>query len=141
MYLAANNSNPIEKDIRWKQRFINFEKAYLRLNESLRKDTFSDLEKTGIVQYYEFTLELAWKTLKDYLQDKGVDVKYPRDTIKEAFSTGVIENGDLWLEMLEKRNLMSHTYEEFEANQAFELIRSDFMGAINQLYLRLKDLV
>lgn len=131
----------MEKDIRWKQRFINFEKAYLRLNKSLRKDTFSDLEKAGIVQYYEFTFELAWKTLKDYLQDKGVDVKYPRDTIKEAFSTGVIENGDLWLEMLEKRNLMSHTYDEFEANQAFELIRSDFIGAINQLYLRLKELV
>lgn len=141
MYLATNNSIPMEKDIRWKQRFINFEKAYLRLHESLRKGTFSDLEKAGIVQYYEFTFELAWKTLKDYLQDKGVDVKYPRDTIKEAFSTGVIENGDLWLEMLEKRNLMSHTYDEYEANQAFELIRSDFIGAINQLYLRLKELV
>lgn len=66
------------------------------------------------------------ETLKDYLQEKGVDVKYPRDTIKEAFSSGVIENGDLWLEMLEKRNLMSNTYDEYEANQAFELIRSGF---------------
>lgn len=131
----------MEKDIRWKQRFINFEKAFLRLHDSLRKETFSELEKAGIVQYYEFTFELAWKTLKDYLQEKGVDVKYPRDTIKEAFGSGVLENGELWLEMLDKRNLMSHAYDEHEANLAFELIRSDFIGAINQLYLRLKELL
>lgn len=60
--------------IRWKQRFDNFEKVFLRLNDALLNETPSELEKAGVIQYFEFTFELRWKTLKDYLQEMGVEV-------------------------------------------------------------------
>lgn len=127
-------------DIRWKQRFDNFEKAFLRLKDALRNDSPSELEKAGVIQYFEFTFELGWKTLKDYLQEMGVEVRFPRDTIKEAFTNGLIQDGDLWLDMLEKRNQMSHTYDEFTANQSFQMVRDEFIYGIEQLYTKLKDL-
>lgn len=130
----------LRMDIRWKQRFDNFEKAFLRLKDALRNDSPSELEKAGVIQYFEFTFELGWKTLKDYLQEMGVEARFPRDTIKEAFSNGLIQNGDLWLDMLEKRNLMSHTYDEFTANQSFQMVRDEFIHGIEQLYTKLKDL-
>ena len=73
------------KDIRWKQRFQNFEKALMHLKEAVEKKNLSDLEKAGTIQIYEFTFELAWKTVKDYLEEKEVVVKFPRDAIKEGF--------------------------------------------------------
>ncbi|HOK60433.1 MAG: nucleotidyltransferase substrate binding protein [Tenuifilum sp.] len=127
-------------DIRWKQRFDNFEKAFLRLKDALRNDSPSELEKAGVIQYFEFTFELGWKTLKDYLQEMGVEARFPRDTIKEAFTNGLIQDGDLWLDMLEKRNQMSHTYDEFTANQSFQMVRDEFIHGIEQLYTKLKDL-
>ncbi len=73
------------QDIRWQQRFQNFEKAFLFLEAALQKAEPSLLEQAGIVQTFEFTFELAWKTLKDYLEENEVPVRFPRDTIKEAF--------------------------------------------------------
>jgi len=127
-------------DIRWKQRFDNFEKVFLRLKDALLNETPSELEKAGVIQYFEFTFELGWKTLKDYLQEMGVEVRFPRDTIKEAFKNELIQDGDLWIEMLEKRNQMSHTYDEFAANQSFQLVRDEFIHGIEQLYTKLKEL-
>ena len=74
--------------------------------------TLSDLEKADVIQIYEFTFELAWKTLKDLLEEVGFEVKTPRDSIKTAFQNGIIDNGDIWIDMLEKMNLMLHTYDE-----------------------------
>lgn len=127
-------------DIRWKQRFDNFEKAFLRLKDALRNDSPSELEKAGVIQYFEFTFELGWKTLKDYLQEMGVEARFPRDTIKEAFTNGLIQDGDLWLDMLEKRNQKSHTYDELSANQSFQMVRDEFIHGIEQLYTKLKEL-
>lgn len=128
-------------DIRWKQRFSNFEKAFLRLKDALMNNEPTELEEAGIIQYYEFTFELGWKTLKDYLQEMGLEVRFPRDTIKEAFKSGLIKNGDLWIDMLEKRNLMSHTYDELVANQLVKLVRDEYIHGIEQVYLKLKALV
>src|SRR5437879_9911575 len=101
-----------DKDIRWKQRFQNFEKGIIALQDAVKKKELSDLEKAGVIQIYEFTFELAWKTVKDYLEEKKVEVKFPRDAIKEGFTYEIIKNGDVWMDMLQKRNLMSHTYNE-----------------------------
>lgn len=111
------------KDVRWKQRFENFKKAQTFLKESLEKESLSKLEQAGIVQAFEFTFELAWKTLKDYLNYKGVEVLYPRDVLKEAFKSGLIEDGELWMDMLGSRNLMSHTYKETDSDFVFNEIR------------------
>lgn len=99
----------MEKDIRWKQRF----------------------------QIYEFTFELAWKTLKDYLEAKEVDAKFPKDTIKEAFKYELIKDGDTWMDMLEKRNLMAHTYNETNAALAYNLIVHQYYKVLEALMERL----
>ena len=125
-------------DIRWKHRFQNFEKAFLHLQSAVLKTNLSDLEKAGLIQIYEFTFELGWKTVKDFLEEKNVEVKFPRDTIKEAFKYEIIEQGDIWMDMLEKRNLMSHTYDETTAELAYKLITQTYFKAIEQVYNKLK---
>lgn len=127
----------MDKDIRWKQRFQNYEKAIHYLQESIAKPNPSSLEKAGIIQIYEFTFELAWKTVKDYLEEKNVEVKFPRDAIKEGFKYEVLDNGDTWLDMLQKRNLMSHTYNETNAELAYSLIIHDYFTELYNVYLKL----
>jgi len=125
-------------DIRWKQRYQNFEKAFKLLEEAVTKTMLSDLEKAGVIQIYEFTFELAWKTVKDFLQEKEVLVKFPKDTIKEAFKYEIVDDGDLWMDMLEKRNFMAHTYNETNAELAYRLIVENYYYGLKQLYLRLR---
>jgi len=126
------------KDIRWKQRFQNFEGAFQNLKEAIELKQHSKLEKAGLIQFYEFTFELAWKTLKDYLEDKKVEVKFPKDVIKESFKYEIISDGDNWMDMLDKRNLMSHTYDEKNAEIAYRLVIDNYFAAIEQCYLKLK---
>lgn len=126
-----------ERDIRWKQRFQNYEKAFKHLEEAVLKTNLSDLEKAGVIQIYEFTFELAWKTLKDYLEEKEVLVKFPRDTIKEAFKYEIIDNGDIWMDMLDKRNLMAHTYNETNTELAYKLIVNDYYPSLKLVITKL----
>lgn len=126
-------------DIRWKQRFNNFEKSLKFLKDAVYRTHLSELEKAGVIQTYEFTFELAWKTVKDYLEEKGVSVKFPRDTIKEGFRYEILEDGDLWIDMLEKRNLMSHAYDEAKAEIAYKLIINEYFKMLEQLYNKLKE--
>ena len=119
-------------DIRWKQRFQNFEegiKAYPHL---------SVLEKEGLLQRFEYTFKLGWKTLKDYLESQEIRLQYPREVIKQAFHYGLIENGEIWMEMLEKRNLTVHAYDEKIFNKALNRLYKDFYQALKQLYDLLK---
>ena len=106
----------MSKDIRWKQRFQNFSKALTLLREPLTREasSLSDLEKEGIVQRFEITFELGWKALKDYLIFNGVVFQQmtPRDVIKQGFSSKVISDGQLWIDMLDRRNLLAHIYDE-----------------------------
>ena len=126
-------------NIRWKQRFQNYEKAFKFLKEAVVKTNLSNLEKAGVIQIYEFTFELAWKTIKDYLEEKEVLVKFPKDTIKEAFKYEIIDDGDLWIDMLEKRNLMAHTYNETNAELAYKLITEHYFEALWQIYEKLQN--
>jgi len=135
IYLLMNN-----KDIRWKQRFENFSKAFKQLDEAIKVyPNLSDLEKEGLVQRFEYTFELAWKTLKDYLESKGVIVSFPRDVIKEAFAAQVVEDGEVWLEMLSSRNQMAHIYEEVVFKQVVNNIKNKYYPAIVQLVTYLND--
>lgn len=128
------------KEIRWKQRFANLEKAYLLYREGVdAASRLNRLEKEGLIQRFEYTFELAWKTVKDYLESKGVIADYPRDVIKEAFSAGLIKDGDTWMLMLDHRNIMSHTYDEGRFNEVFSYITGDNFLAIDALYGRLKS--
>lgn len=100
------------KNIRWKQRFENFNKAYALLGKYSSKKNLSELEQAGIIQFFEMTFELAWKVLKDYLEADGYMVKSPRETIKQAFQNELINDGHIWMEALSVRNLTTHTYDE-----------------------------
>ncbi|MDA3917692.1 MAG: nucleotidyltransferase substrate binding protein [Deltaproteobacteria bacterium] len=122
-------------DIRWKQRFQNFKKAYEQLRDPVLKvDELSDLEKEGMVQRFEYTFELAWKTLKDYLEEQQVNAKFPREVIKQSFHYEIIQDGEIWMDMLEKRNLMAHTYEETIFRDSVQKIANEYFKAISQLY-------
>lgn len=123
----------MEQDIRWKQRFSNFKKAYEQLTEFMEKPELNKFEVQGLIQCFEYTFELSWKTLKDYLEFEGYDVKTPRETIKKAFQTGMIEDGNVWLDALEKRNIMSHTYNENTTKQTEQLIKTKYYFIIQKL--------
>lgn len=105
----------MEKDIRWIQRLDNFQKAVNLLLEvqSMDLDELSQLEKEGIVQRFEYTLELGWKTLKDKMESDGLilDRISPKVVLKEAFQAKYIDQIDVWLEMINDRNLLSHSYD------------------------------
>lgn len=128
----------MEQDIRWKQRFANFERALLFLQAGCSQKKWTQLEEAGVVQAFEFSFELAWKTLKDYLYQKGIHSQFPRDVIKDAFQSEIIEDGTTWLKMLDKRNELSHTYNKEQAEKALHIIKDLYYPCINQLYLFLK---
>jgi nucleotidyltransferase substrate binding protein (TIGR01987 family) len=128
----------MEEQKRWQQRLEDFDKAIARLEKALKKDSFEELEKDGVIQRFEFIFELAWKTLKDYLEDQGfTDVVSPKQALRKAFETGLITNDELWLQMQEDRNKMSHLYDQAESEEIFEHIRSRYAEALGQLAHRL----
>lgn len=128
-------------DIRWKQRFMNFRKAVVQLTEFVEKEELNKFELQGLIQCFEYTFELAWKTMKDYLVQEGFDVASPRKAIQTAFQVQLITNGHVWIDALEKRNLMSHTYDEAKAKEAEQLIRKKYYPLISELYRRLEEMV
>lgn len=128
-----------EQDIRWKQRFENFEKAFLFFESAVEKESYTPIEIGGLVQAFEFTFELGWKTVKDYLEEQGIDTRFPREAIKEGFNTQIVEDGHSWLHMLEKRNELSHTYNESVAKNAVDIIKNRYYPAIRQVYHYFKE--
>lgn len=103
------------QDVRWKQRFQNYEKAFGRLVraiEVVKATPDDDLLQSGLVQTYEYTFELAWKMLKDYLESEGFLLRSPRETIRQGFQSGFIANAEDWLQALADRNLIDHIYDD-----------------------------
>jgi len=130
--------DPNHKDIRWRQRFVNLEKAWLQLDEALKQEAWTTLEKHGVIQRFECAFDLGWKTLKDFLESRGVDAPFPRDAIKQGFHYGVLQDGETWMEMLANRNLIAHTYELERSDEIFRRIRAGYSVALTQLYRELK---
>ena len=120
------------QDIRWVQRFDNFKRAFARLAEAAaqaKQRKLSELEEQGLIQAFEFTHELAWNTLKDFLEARGTTVKIygSRDATREAFAAELIKNGEAWMKMIEHRNETSHTYNEKIANAIVEAILTRYV--------------
>ena len=114
----------MNKELRWKQRFQNFKNTYRQLQTASTKEELSELERSGLVQTFEYTFELAWKTLKDFLETEGITVNTPREAIQEAFKGHFIAEGHAWIDALEKRNLLSHCYSEELSLKAESLIKT-----------------
>jgi len=124
------------KDIRWQQRFQNFEKAFLRLKEAMEMDELTELERNGLVQRFEFTIELCWNTLKDYLEDEGFKFKpTPKETIRQAYKSGIIDDAQALIDGLDVRNELSHDYSGEKFDQAEARIRAHIYPAIEKVYL------
>ena len=120
-------------DIRWKQRFANYNKAFGELSEAVSRKSYDKLSQAGLIQMFELAFELAWKTLKDKLEYDGLKANSPRETIKIAYQNGYIQNGELWIEALDSRNLLAHTYDEAKSNQARDLIREKYFSLLRDL--------
>ena len=125
------------QDIRWKQRFDNYSKALQNLSEARalsEERPLSKLEQQGLIQSFEFTHELAWKVLKDYLEDKGVmDLVGSKDTTREAFKSGLLEKGEDWMDMIKARNQSSHTYNPAVAEKIVRDILEHFYPAFTSM--------
>ncbi len=132
----------MDQDVRWQQRFKNFESAIKLLQEvpALDLGTLSQLEKEGIIQRFEFTLELAWKTLKDKMEYDGLilDKISPKMVLKEAFKAKYIENIEPWFEMIDDRNLLSHTYDFKLFEAIIPDIQIKYTALLSVLYNSLK---
>ena len=126
-------------DTRWKLRFESLQKAFARLEEACAKEEYSELELAGLVQTYEFTFELCWKTLKDLLVLEGYEVNSPRETIRKAFEMSLIDDVDRWLNALDSRNALSHVYDEQTARQSLNWIKSEFEPMLRQCVTRLHE--
>ena len=126
------------KDIRWEQRFSNYRKTLFQLQKFIDKGELSELEKQGLIKAFEYTYELAWNTIKDYLEFQGkTNIIGARDTFREAFQDGIITHGESWMEMLSSRNKTSHTYNEETANEINENIINTYYSLFKALELKL----
>jgi nucleotidyltransferase substrate binding protein (TIGR01987 family) len=131
-------------DRRWHQRFENLQRALKQLQAAItahdaRPD--DELIVIALIKTYEFSFELSWKTLKDLLAWNGLDVRLPREVLKQSFATGLIENGQTWIDMLEQRNLMAHTYDQARAQQAAALICERYWPELQGLHNSLQERV
>lgn len=132
------------QDSRWKLRFEHYSKALKLLNNAVAMDfeKMDDLQKEGFVQRFEFTHELSWKLMKDYLNYQGnFEINGSRDAIREAFKVGLIQDGEVWMEMIKSRNLSSHTYEEATLRQILENVSQKYILEFNLFFTKMTGLL
>ena len=131
-------------DIRWRQRFQNFRRAFYLLREALEDkniEEYSDLEREGIIQRFEYTFELGWKTFKDYLEFSGINLTeaMPRKVIKECAAVNVFSeaeiNPDVFMDMMLSRNALSHTYDFEQFKQVIVKIKEQYLSELEKEYL------
>ena len=131
----------MSREIRWHYRFRNFSRAYTLLSEATERDLsdLNQLEREGVIQRFEYTFELAWNTLKDWLEYGGVALTEitPRNVIRQAYAARLIPYAETWLDMLIDRNLMSHTYDFARFEAVIQSTQTRYLSALNDMYLRL----
>jgi nucleotidyltransferase substrate binding protein (TIGR01987 family) len=128
-------------DIRWKQRFSNFNRAFLLLREAMENDisSLNQLEKEGIIQRFEYTFELAWKVLKDKMENEGIvlDKISPKAVIKQAYAAKYIDAPETWLKMVGDRNLLSHTYDFVKFEAVIQSIADEYLPMLEEWHTQL----
>ena len=127
---------------RWLDRFDNLKRAFLLLREVMeiiQERKLSPLEQEGVIQRFEYTWELTWKVLKDYLEYSGIvlDTVTARSVIKEAIAAKIIDNGDVWMDALDSRNKMSHTYNYKDFEKIIISIEKNYYPELEKFYLKM----
>lgn len=117
-------TNSFDSDIRWKQRFANYKKAFTQLTQFIHKEQLNEMEKQGLVKAFEYTYELAWNVMKDYFTYEQAEesIYGSKDAIRLAFRRGLILDGEKWMDMVQSRIKSSHTYNEDTANEIVDKI-------------------
>jgi nucleotidyltransferase substrate binding protein (TIGR01987 family) len=130
----------MQQDIRWKQRFENYAKAFQSLKEAVEQDNLNELERNGLIQRFEFTLDLSWKVLKDYLQEKGfVFNPTPKDTLRLAQQSEVIDYAQELIDGIDIRNELSHDYSGEKFKRSERVLREETFPALQKLYEFFED--
>lgn len=129
---------------RWIYRFDNYRRAFLLLREvveTMQERPLSQLEKEGAIQRFEYSWELAWKTLKDYLEYRGIVLETitPSAVIKSAFAAKIIGSGDIWMKALDARNEMSHSYNFATFEKIITEIKEQYLSILEELYMMLLE--
>jgi nucleotidyltransferase substrate binding protein (TIGR01987 family) len=127
-------------DVRWRQRFQNFKKAFSQLAGAAalaQQRPLSELEQQGLIQAFEFTHELAWNTLKDFLVERGAANLFgSKDATRQAFAAGLIENGEEWMAMIQSRNRTTHTYDQTTADEIARAITTSYVAEFGKFQTR-----
>lgn len=139
-----SKTDMMKKDIRWIQRFENYRKAFSKLDEGVQlagKRKLTELEQQGLIQAFEYTHELAWNTLKDFLTERGnSNIFGSKDATRAAFRYELIENGKVWMDMITSRNKTSHTYNEDTAGEILHAIIYNYYDEFKRLLEKLSEL-
>ncbi|MBU5485746.1 nucleotidyltransferase substrate binding protein [Clostridium sp. MSJ-11] len=131
----------MNKNIYWQQRLSNYKKAIAQLTEFIEKDELDRFEIKGLIQCFEYTFELALETMKAYLEQEEFEVKSPRATMQNALKIGLIADEKIWIDALEKRNLIQNTYDVEVAKESEELIRKSYYPIIKELHSKLGECI
>jgi nucleotidyltransferase substrate binding protein (TIGR01987 family) len=128
------------EDIRWQQRFSNYQKALAQLERFIEPPALNEREQQGLIKAFEYSFELAWNTLRDLLRSQGNAMLLgSRDTLREAYRLGLIEQGETWMLMIQDRNLTSHTYNRATADAIADHITDRYLPCFRQLHSRLEQ--
>lgn len=129
------------EDIRWIQRLNNYKKAFFQISKFIEKGELNELEKQGLIQAFEYTYELAWNVIKDYFEDQGeTNVSGSKDAFRLAFKRGIIDNGDVWMDMIKSRALTTHTYNENIANEIVSNIVNKYFPEFRKLKTKMEEI-
>jgi nucleotidyltransferase substrate binding protein (TIGR01987 family) len=129
----------MKTELRWIQRFNNFDKALSQLTRFIEKNSLSELEQQGLIQSFEYNYELAWNTIKDFYEDQGEStIQGSRDAIRLAFKRGLIDNGETWMKMIKSRTMTTHTYNKDTANEIVKEICNTYYNEFKKLHQKLK---
>lgn len=128
-------------DIRWKQRFSSYKKALAQLTKFIDQGELNELEQQGLIQAFEYTHELAYKLLKSFLDSRGIqDIYGSKDTTRSAFNLALIEDGEIWMDMIKDRNRTSHTYNQEVAEEIAASIRRRFFSLFVALQTKMQEI-
>jgi len=132
----------MNEEIRWRQRFANYQKALQQLTKFIDKGELNELEEQGLIQAFEYTHELAWNVLRDYLIEKGhQSIHGSRDATREAFKLDLIQDGDTWMDMIRDRNRTNHAYNQDTAESITCNIKERFFALFVELQQTMRNLL
>lgn len=128
-------------DAQWIQRFSNYQKVLSQLQEFISRKDLSNLERQGLIKAFEYTYELSWNTIKDFYENQGeTNIQGSKDAFRMAFKRGLVDAGEIWLDMVESRKLTVHSYDEVIAKKVEDLIFKDYFNQFLKLAAKLKTL-